>query len=135
MHVNHTFRRNANRAGTTLSSLHGADGGELAWSDINQMAWDYTNTVIGRKHDFPHQENSEMILCGFHYAYKICDTTVLEHILNSWTEGTYPTVSRFIHISFHFPGISHQVLHAAILQCCWIRSGEDGLDTTRKEEE
>jgi len=60
-----------------LSSFHEAEGGELAWSDINQMAWDYTNTVTDRKHDFPHQENSEMTLCGFHYAYKICDTTVL----------------------------------------------------------
>ena len=59
-----------------MSSFHGAEGGELACSDINQMAWDYTNTVIDRKHDFPHQENNEMILCGFHYAYKICDTTV-----------------------------------------------------------
>lgn len=116
-------------------SFHGAEGGELAWSDINQMALDSTNTVTDSKHSFPHQENSEMILCGFHYGYKICNTTVPELIWNNRSEATYPTVSRFIHISFHFPGISHQILHAAILQCCWIRSGEDGLDTTRKEKE
>lgn len=60
-----------------LSSFHGAQEGELAWSDINQKAWDYTNTVIDTKHDFHHQEDSEMILCGFHYPHKICDTTVL----------------------------------------------------------
>lgn len=34
-----------------LSSFHGAQGGELAWSDINQKAWDYTNTVIDPKYD------------------------------------------------------------------------------------
>lgn len=54
-----------------------AEGGELAWSDVNHMAWDYTNTVTDWKHNFPHEESSEMILCGFLYTFKICDATVL----------------------------------------------------------
>lgn len=46
---------------------------ELAWSDINHMAWDYTNTVTDRTHNLPHEEGSEMILWGFLYTSKICD--------------------------------------------------------------
>lgn len=53
MQVSLPFRRNANRAGTMPSSFHGTEGRELAWSDINQMAWDQTSAVVtDRKHDF-----------------------------------------------------------------------------------
>lgn len=55
MHANRTFRKNANRAGKMLSSFHRADRSELAWRDINQMSWDYTNAVTDKKQRFPHQ--------------------------------------------------------------------------------
>lgn len=51
--------------------------GELAWSDMNDKAWDYANIFTDWKHDFPHEESSEMIPCGFPYTAKICDATVL----------------------------------------------------------
>lgn len=47
--------------------------------------------------------------------------------------ASHPAVCWFIHISFHFPSICHQILHTPILQCCRVRSRKYGLDSEEEE--
>lgn len=42
---------------------------------------------------------------------------------------SYPAVGRLVHVPLDFSSVGHQVLHPPVLQCGWIRRGEDGLHT------
>lgn len=46
---------------------------------------------------------------------------------------SYPAVGRFVHVTLHFACVSYEILHATILQCCRVRSGEDSLHTTHTQ--
>lgn len=57
------------------------------------------------------------------------DTETPTPLISQVEGATYSAVSRFIHVTLNFSGISHQVLHSTVLEGSGIWSRKDGLDT------
>ena len=45
---------------------------------------------------------------------------------------TYPAISIFIHVPFHFASILHEIVHAPVSQGCWVGRWKYCLHTARE---